>query len=74
MWVGEPHPFSKDLEQRLISQEEVGILLADDLFTRTATSTPLWVSSLPPCPAELGLTSLHSHMSQFPEINLSLSK
>lgn len=45
--------------------EVEGILSPDCLWTQGATSALPWVSSLPTCPMELGLASLHNHMSQF---------
>ena len=37
----------------------------DGLGTWTAAAAPLWVSSLPAHPADLGLGSPHNHVSQF---------
>ena len=45
----------------------------DGLGTWTAAAAPLWVSSLPAHPADLGLSSPHNHVSQFLKTNQFLS-
>lgn len=47
-------------------------LRPDCLWTWMATSAYPWVCSLPAHPADFGLASLHSHGSQFLNVNVSL--
>lgn len=77
MWAGLIHWVWRYLNENEPPPKEEGILPARCLWTWTAISTLVWVSSLPAHPAGLRLASIHNHVNQILKqisaLSLSLS-